>query len=171
MKLSSAFLTIVISLTILLTSPFAANANSNLDLGLDKLRNGDYTAAINAFNDEIISNPYDASAYDYRGVSKAKRGDFSGSIIDYTRSLELDPQNNSALSNRGIAKARVGDLEGAINDLEMVISLDPENGQAFFNHGVAMDMSGDLNTACADWDKAGKPGDEYAIIFARKNCN
>ena len=72
----------------------------------------------------------------------------------------------SSYTNYKIELGSGGSEEGS-----STISVDPENGQAFFNHGVAMDMSGDLNTACADWDKAGKLGDESAIVFARKNCN
>ena len=51
----------------------------------------DLDGAIADFTKVIQLHPYDASAYDFRGIAKALKDDFDGAMADYSKAIEVDP--------------------------------------------------------------------------------
>lgn len=155
----------------LLLAAYANTSEDYINKGINHLEDMNYRGALIDFNSEIMLNPDNASAFNYRGVTKAKLGDFDGAIMDYNTSINLEPNSIEALNNRGIAKARTGDLDGSISDFDIAISIDPLNGNSYFNHGMAMDMISNITSACSDWEKSYNLGFKEANRFVKQKCS
>ena len=155
----------------LLLAAYTNISEDHINQGIKHLEDMNYRGALIDFNSEIMLNPDNASAFNYRGVTKAKLGDFDGSIMDYNTSISLEPNSVEALNNRGIAKARTGDLDGSISDFDKAIALDPLNGKSYFNHGMAMDMISKIKVACSDWEESYNLGFKEANRFVKQKCS
>ena len=87
-----------------------------LDLGVMKLDQKDYKAAIEKFNMAIRVSPSDADAYAFRGQAKSLLLMYKDALTDFNKALELQPDYAEVLDMRGVCKAELGDKTGACED-------------------------------------------------------
>lgn len=123
---------------------------------------GEWSKAIEAYNESIRLNPNSASAFNNRGIAKRKQRNLDGAIADYDEAIRLDPNDADVLANRGNAKDEKGDLDGAIADYDEAIRLDPNDASILNGRGVIKVRNGDLDGAIADFQRANelKPDNE-----------
>ena len=91
-----------------------SSAEALYNIGVEKLDQGDFVGAIDAFDESILIDPMFARALYNRGNAQFGRGQLESAVDDYGHALRLDPQHTRAYSNRGHAKLGQGDITGAI---------------------------------------------------------
>ena len=82
-----------------------------------------YTDAIINVNKAIELNPYDAKAYNLRGLIKYELKDYNGALDDYNNAIALDPNNAKAYENRGDLKHHLYDNQNACIDYNKAVEL------------------------------------------------
>ena len=139
-------------------------------MGVAKIQEEDYRAAIEYFTNAIAIEPDFAPAYCNRGISKLKLEDYAAAIKDLNLALKLNPMDAVAFCNRGISKSNRKDFLPALNDFNEAIILNPNYGDAYYNRGMTRIQSGDNVAGCQDIIKSGELGDERSYDAIREYC-
>lgn len=108
------------------TNTTATNSRSSVDLlnrGRDRFQHGDYKGAIEDFNQVIVLNPNNASAYYNRGLVLHELGDDLNAVGNFDRALQLNPRDGFAYLHRAGARYGLGDQPGTIQDLQLAAQL------------------------------------------------
>jgi tetratricopeptide (TPR) repeat protein len=113
-----------------------------------------YRAAIDAFNDAILLDPGNDSAFLLRAESYQQLTDLSSAEADFNESLRLQPNNSRAYLGRANVRAAQGKLPEALADVAEAVTRDPQNTQGYLTRARLRDLSNDLNSAIADYSKA-----------------
>lgn len=122
--------------------------------GIDKVRQGDYYAALEDFDQVIATNPQESHAYFNRGFVYSSLGEFDQALADFTQALKLDPQMGEAYVNRGNVYLQLGDDQQAIADYEKALTINPNDAFAHNNLGLAHLNSGKPELAETDFTQA-----------------
>ncbi|MEH2205971.1 MAG: tetratricopeptide repeat protein [Nostoc sp.] len=129
-------------------------AGDFLELGVDKMRRGDYQEAIKNFNRAIELKKDLAVAYSDRCLAYLQLQDYHQAIADCTQAINFAPDNFEAYLNRGVAHYRQGDYSAAIVDHNRAIALKPYNFRAYYNRGLARAGDGKDSEAIFDFNLA-----------------
>jgi len=109
--------------------------------GQAALAQGNYEAALDAFNDAVEGGDRVAEAYANRGIANEALGHYDSAVGDYTKALELlgpdAPDRPEVLNNRGVAFLGLRKVEEAMADFDAAIELNPDYAEAFANRGRA----------------------------------
>ena len=151
--------------TVIVAEPTPPDAGSYFESGTELLAQGDYSEAIDAFNQAIALGIDDVEVYTYRGDAYFGSGQYDLAIADYSTSLDLNPDYPEIWEKRGIAYAKIGEYKLAIGDDSTAIDLNPGDADVYFNRGShyfssigAMDpstyKSGHANLALTDFETA-----------------
>lgn len=123
--------------------------------GTVKEARGDYSGAIQDYNNAIRNNATYIEAYYNRGNLKRKYlRDSQGAINDYTNAIRLRPAFDAAYYNRGITKYELNDLEGAIADYTKAIAYNPKMVMAYNSRGFVRFQAGQYQEAMNDYSAA-----------------
>ncbi|MCC5663298.1 tetratricopeptide repeat protein [Nostoc sp. CHAB 5784] len=94
-----------------------------LELGIDKMRRGNYQEAIENFNQAMptavnyaLEKDF-AVAYSDRCLAYLQLQDYHQAVTDCTQAINFAPDNSEAYLNLGVAHYRQGDYAAAIVDL------------------------------------------------------
>ena len=112
---------------------------SNLELGLNQNKTGNYADALRNFTLEIektAANPNPIAFYN-RGFAKYNLKDFQGAILDFNKALELKPNYFEAFIARGQSFSKQDNHPLAIQDYNEAIRLNPLEGTAYFSRGLS----------------------------------
>jgi tetratricopeptide (TPR) repeat protein len=114
---------------------------------------GEYSLAIQDYNQAIKLNPKFAQAYNNRGVAYDHKGEFDRALQDLDQAIKLKP---SALThfNRGNAYLGKSQFDHAIDDYNQAIKLKPDFAAAYDNRCWARAVVGILKPALADCNEA-----------------
>ncbi|QHG19617.1 tetratricopeptide repeat protein [Nostoc sp. ATCC 53789] len=152
---------IAFSLTFLTSSAHSApvaitkiTASNFLELGVDKMRRGNYQEAIESFNQAIEVEKDFAVAYSDRCLAYLQLQDYHQAIADCTQAINFAPNDSEAYLNRGLALYRQGDYSGAIVDYNRAIALKPYDFRAYYNRGLAFTGDGKDSEAILDFNSA-----------------
>jgi len=126
---------------------------------------GDYSGAIEKYQEAVKIKPDDYQALHNWGVALANLGDYPGAIEKYEEALKIKPDFCEALINWGVALADLGDYSGAIEKYEEVLKIKPDDYQALVNWGNALRKLGDYSGAIEKYQEAWKikPDDYQAL--------
>ena len=143
-----------------------ANADKALQLELikEKLRSayyhtrgaardslGEYSKAIEDFNESIRLNPKKALLYRDRGLAKDALKQYEDALKDFQKAIELKPKESINYYHRGVTKNRIGHYKEAFEDLNNAIQLDQTNTNAYYQRGFTKEMLGQQDTAKTDY--------------------
>ena len=107
-------------------------ASQYRDRGVQKIKEGKFEEAIDAFNEAIKIDPREWSAYQNRGAARQRLLDQSGAtsineykgvIADYTEAINLDPNTPVSYYQRGALIADRGNAHRAFPDLEEALQI------------------------------------------------
>ena len=91
----------------------------------DAAADGDYTKALDMYNQAVLAAPPSALLYANRAMVLEKLGHYSEAILDCTWALELNPDSAKALKVRGKLRYKhVQDWHGALEDLNQAQAID-----------------------------------------------
>lgn len=137
----------------------AAEAVSSPELdgfaaGVAAFRQGDYAAAIAAFDTAIREHPDSAAAYGDRCLAHIYQRQYAEAIADCTQALRIDPRNTEAYLNRGLAQYRRGVYAEAIADFSQLLRITPHDPRARYNRGLAKVAQTAYREAIVDYGEA-----------------
>jgi hypothetical protein len=121
-----------------------------------KFAEGDYKAAITAYNEALKAFPYSDYVYYNRGNANRKLKNCEAAIADYDKALQLNQQNTFALLYRGVCRTSLKSYDAAIADFATVIKLDPLQPMALAKRAEAYAAQGKKQEAIADYQAAAK---------------
>ncbi|WP_373537010.1 tetratricopeptide repeat protein [Microcoleus sp.] len=146
-----------ISLVFLLSycsRPNPIKAKEYYEQGVEKSRNQDAEAALQAFNKSIQLNPNNADSFYLRGNANYDLKKYQEAIADYSQAIALNPKYFKAYFNRGLARNDFNDKRGAIEDYTQVLKLQPNDVDTYYERGITYLELQDYNMAIQDFTEA-----------------
>jgi tetratricopeptide (TPR) repeat protein len=152
--------------TLLMTSP---NYSPAMSMRSGILWNKNDTAgAIQWIDKAIMSDKYNPSLYQERGIFRAEMQQYDAAESDMDQSIYLDADNSTFYVNRALVRYYQNNLRGALADYELAIRTDANNILAYYNRGLLRAQVGDDNRAIEDFDIViNAEPDNYMAIFNR----
>ena len=117
-------------------------------------KQGEYEAAIKAYDRVIVIDPRFADAYYNRGLAKIRLKKFQEATEDFDRAIALNPDDIYCYLNRGVARNHLRQFQEAIEDFDKAVELDDSCAYAYVNRGVAKAESYRYEEAVDDFSKA-----------------
>ncbi|MEG4016895.1 tetratricopeptide repeat protein [Microcoleus sp. S36b_A2] len=146
-----------ISLVFLLSycsRPNPIKAKEYYEQGVEKSRNQDAEAALQAFNKSIQLNPNNADSFYLRGNANYDLKKYQEAIADYSQAIALNPKYFKAYFNRGLARNDFNDKRGAIEDYTQVLKIQPNDFDTYYERGITYLQLQDYNMAIQDFTEA-----------------
>ena len=122
--------------------------------GTAKSERGDWTGAVQDYNNSIAIYSQWSKPWFNRGVARAVHGDHAAAIEDFTRAVQLDPKHADAVAARAISRMKRGEVAAAMADCEEVLRIRPESSLGYSTRGQVRANRGDLPGAIADYTRA-----------------
>ena len=124
--------------------------------------NGNYTAALNLFDDILEVEPSNGNALIGKAVAYRRSGKPQEALNCLDLVLGVQPGNSSALLNRGNILLEQGDLEDALDSFDRLTQLYPNDEEAWAAQGEVLLKMGRNDDAQRAFTEALKlsPGDE-----------
>jgi tetratricopeptide (TPR) repeat protein len=94
---------------------------------------GDYTKAIQDYDEAINIRPNDAWVFNDRGVAYYRQQKYDQALADFSEAIRLSPKFEEAYSYRIKTYSRLKDYEKAEADINEVLRLDPTSAKNFNN--------------------------------------
>jgi tetratricopeptide (TPR) repeat protein len=132
--------------------------------GLNSCDSGDFSRALDHFNEAIKLNGKIASYYVGRARAFQERGNLNAALSDLDKAVKLDSKSPDVLMARGRARALKGDFNGAINDFSQVIKID-DIAVAYLERGKAESEKENFKAALKDLTQAINLDPELAAAF------
>jgi tetratricopeptide (TPR) repeat protein len=130
----------------------------------------EYDKALENINAFLLASPYDASAYNQRGLLYLTRLEYEKAIVDFDRAIQLDATTGVADFNKAEALRFVERYEEAIEIYTKVIGLNKKDSQAYYKRGLAKYKNGNTTEACLDYAEASTLGNKDAKEEVKKSC-
>ncbi len=143
---------------------------SEYNLGIRQLKEGQYELAIESFNFALDRNPRNADVYYARGLSRGFLDNYTGAIADLTRAIKLEADQPNYYFYRAYFKSLHGNNRGSIADFSRAIEIEPYWREAYYNRGVKFVHMGLLEDACMDFETAKYLGDTLSNSYLNLYC-
>lgn len=132
----------------------ATEIENFLESAVNKVKQGQYQAALEDFNWLLQVDPQNAKTFCYRGMVHCKLGNYQGAIQDLAQAMQLNPQDAEVRNHRGLVRLELRDYRGAIEDFTQLLHSDPKNIEACINRGHAYHKQGNYRQAIEDYSRA-----------------
>jgi tetratricopeptide (TPR) repeat protein len=132
------------------------NASYALDLGVARLRVGDFWKSVESLDRSLLLKAPEPIALRYRAEAYYGLGDVAQAAKDIEKSIQQDPNSSESFTALGQFRMRSRLYPQAITDLDQAISLDRSNGAAYRYRGQAYAGLGEYRKAIRDFQKAVK---------------
>ena len=130
------------------------SAEDYLNQGFAHYKQGEYQAAIAAYDLALARDSSLIEGYYNRALAHYHLGDWEAAIADYDRMIAVDPDYVLAYGGRGAAYYNLGDLDAALADYDLALKLDPDLATVYSNRAVVYIRQDELESALADFDQA-----------------
>ncbi|MDR3588679.1 MAG: tetratricopeptide repeat protein [Negativicutes bacterium] len=150
-------------------SEMTFQANTWFEQGNQKMADGKYPEAINAYTEAINLNPRFGPAYLRRGVAYAHSGEYRQAITDLTRALDSNPQLTLAYLKEGQVYEKLRERQAAIDAYRQFLEYAAPDQQPYIN--FARHRLRVLEEAGATYfspPDSGPPGPGRVIIYRRR---
>lgn len=121
-------------------------------LGLIKLKNKEYEAAIVWFTKAIVADSSQFVSYYNRGICYRFLGKTELALQDINRSIRLNNNEQDAYFKRALLKKESGDYKGSISDYTSAIAIDSNYSEAVYNRAFTYKVLGNYWDAEKDID-------------------
>lgn len=119
-------------------------AQTVLDQGMSRQRQGDYLGSIGEFGKLIAYCPDYAEGYNQRAYSHFLRGDYANALPDLDEAVRLNPYHVAALSGRALTLMNLGRLEEARAQMLDAVALNPWlSERALLADGAPLEQKGE----------------------------
>ncbi len=146
----------------------SANADSIFRAGQELARNGNYEAAIDAYNRTLELVPGSVGAHIARANAFHAIGATDTAWGDYTRAIDLAPNLALPYLSRAAFYVDLQQAEGALADVNSVLAIEPDNAEAHNLRGEAYFIQGQYDTALAAFNHALSLQTDYAAALSNR---
>nr|MBI1231988.1 tetratricopeptide repeat protein [Cytophagales bacterium] len=122
--------------------------------GINHLKSGEYTKAIEYFDRVIEKDSANFAAWNVKGVAYFEMKEFDQSLAAFQRAVALDSTSYKAYFNRGNAYLEKKEYKNAIVDYNFASGLDPNQPDIYYNRGLALLGLESYEDALVDFDLA-----------------
>ncbi|UCE72847.1 MAG: tetratricopeptide repeat protein [Methanomassiliicoccales archaeon] len=129
---------------------------------------GEYTKALEYYNQASRKAPDEKRAWNNIGVTKVRQGMVKEALSYYDRALKLDPAFGSAWFNKGKAMFKLGMEKKALDCFKKATKFSPENKSAWNNLGVTLRHLKKFKESIKCYDRAIKIHSEYPWAWHNK---
>jgi len=116
-----------------------------IEEGIDDYSEGNYSEAVQLFNEALSRDPEQGIAYFYRGLIFAIINNYQEALKDFNRAIEIQPKEISLdriYDLRGNCYEDLGDRQKAIKDYEKAIEINPSLVSAHHRRGSILSIWG-----------------------------
>ncbi|BAY65498.1 tetratricopeptide TPR_2 [Calothrix brevissima NIES-22] len=113
-----------------------------------------YKEAIADFENALVIQPDEQSAWLFRGIALLNLGRNEEAIADFDKALAIQANDQIACFFRGIALLNLGRNEEAVTSSDKALAIQPDYQDAWYLRGYALLNLGRNEEAIADFDKA-----------------
>jgi tetratricopeptide (TPR) repeat protein len=106
---------------------------SLMEKGTESISRGDYSAALQTFDQIVALAPDFAEGWNKRATVQYLLGNLEESLSDIDATLELEPHHFGALSGRGLVYFKLGDYERALSAFEDALEVSPQSAGPLAN--------------------------------------
>lgn len=125
---------------------------------------GDYTSAVEVYDDLLMEYDDEERLYYYRSHCYKELGAYRKAVADLTKAYEMS-EDIEYLGARGDALRTGGFYEEAIRDYDACIEEDPSQGYYYYAAGWSYDLAGNRERALAYYNKGIDIDKSYAYLF------
>jgi len=126
---------------------------------------GDFEAAINAYNKALELQPSLAEVWNNRGVILTKLQRYSEAINSYEKALKIRSNYPDAWNNRGVALGKLKSYKTAVESYDRAVELKPDYGDAWNNRGFALTKLEKYDEAIQSYQKAAELKPDFHLIW------
>ncbi len=146
----------------------AQQAARYLNDGYDLWKNGDFEAALTAYDQAVALAPEDDQVYYYRGIALVDAGYPDEAVADFSRAGELNPSFFDAYLRLDQVCAKQKEWRTIIDHWTRFISHNPGHARAYLERAGAYHHSGDQEAALADLKTACDLGEDVGCRYYQK---
>ena len=122
--------------------------------GQELARNGNYAAAIDAYNRTLDITPGAVGAYIARGNAAYELGQVQTARADFSRAIDLAPDLALPYLSRAAFYVRVREPRAALADVDAALAIQSDSAEAYNLRGEAYFVLGEMNAALTAYDRA-----------------
>jgi superkiller protein 3 len=126
------------------------NAEAYQFLGLALYSNGQYAAAVHAFDESLLRDAVNADSFYDMGLAQQAAGHLDGAVVAYRQAIRLKPTFWEAHSNLGLIWHEQNRFEDAIAEYRVAKQLAPEEASVRNNLGNTFCDKGDFDAAISE---------------------
>ena len=152
------------------------HAQSAFDRGMDAISKGDYRSGLEYMQQEVRSNPTNASAYFFIGLLHDENGEFGQALKAYDLAIKNCKKDKELLSDcyksRGNVYLQLNKLDEALSDYNLAIKANNKNADALDDRGNLYFILEEFDKSDQDYLKAMKlePDDPRHRIGLGRNA-
>ncbi|WP_417432644.1 tetratricopeptide repeat protein [Kiloniella sp.] len=150
-------LSTLVFISLFSTNPLKAEDKTLCFMGWASTEKGQYTQAINLFDECIekgeLSKSTLALTYRNRGITYRRMNKPEEAVADFERALEMN-FNVEDLINLANAKSSVGDYASALRDYDQALEIKPKYNQIYYNRAVMFEQQKKWMAAKSDYELA-----------------
>ena len=135
-------------------SPAVLSAEDYFLRGNSYYESGQFTEALQAYDQALALSPDDPATLVNRGVALGQLGRYNEELESYDQSLGLRPDHAGTLSNRSVALYRLDRFEEALQALDEALAIRPDDPDTLHNRGSALSRLGRFEEALQAYDEA-----------------
>lgn len=131
---------------------FLSNDYYGLQIGKNRIVQGDFQRAINELTQKIKINPDDYDAYNMRAIAFSELNKYDEAIKDFTMCIKIK-QIPEAYYNRGAAYFAKGEFNIALEDFTQCLKLSPDNIKALHKRALCFYNTENYQASLKDFNK------------------
>ncbi|MGB9701128.1 MAG: hypothetical protein ACPL1A_00195 [Candidatus Kapaibacteriota bacterium] len=122
--------------TFKITDNFITTDYYGLQMGKNKIVQGDFRGAINDLTNTLLTRPNDYDCYNMRAIAYSELNKYDSAIYDFLKCIEIKP-SSEAFYNLGAAYFIKNDFKNSLINLSKCISLNPKDIKAIYKRALA----------------------------------
>lgn len=108
---------------------------------------GNYTAALDLFNESVRLDPYSVRAWSGRGDAFAVLGMTAEAMNAYDRAIRLDPSDAGLWSRKGLLQMAMGDFNASVASFDKALAQNPNLDAVKRNRTMALERAAGIGIA------------------------
>ncbi len=143
-------------------------AEAGVRSAADKIKQGDYDAAVTMLTPILARNPHDPNALYLLGTAYLKKKMWAEALVPFVRVTELSPKFAPAVYEAGVCYQQLNQPDKALESYSKAQELDPLNPDSPYNAGLLLFGMSRIEEALALFEKtlSLKPDDPAALEMA-----
>jgi tetratricopeptide (TPR) repeat protein len=155
---------------------YEVNAVAAYNNGVNLIASGNYSEAIQAFDQAVAREPSYFEAWNEKADALNRAKQYDDALASSDQALALNPDYVKSWINHGYILYNLGRYDEELQAYEHAIQIDPASAEAWFNKGYALGGMGRWDEALKSFDKVESLDPSYPNLqanqkIARKNLD